>query len=60
MSNKHLPRLFVQALNEKRVNLFESFFTLSSGITTLRCSRDRPASKRSFDTTSTHFPIPKL
>src|SRR6202140_4384417 len=25
LSNKHLPRLFVQALNEKRVELFEEF-----------------------------------
>src|SRR5215813_13420450 len=25
MSNKHLPRLFAQALNEKRVELFDEF-----------------------------------
>ena len=25
MSNKHLPRLFVQALNDKRVELFDEF-----------------------------------
>ena len=25
MSNKHLPRLFAQALNDKRVELFDEF-----------------------------------
>jgi hypothetical protein len=25
MSNKHLPRLFAQALNEKRMELFDEF-----------------------------------
>ena len=25
MSNKHLPRLFTQALNEKRIELFDKF-----------------------------------
>ena len=28
MSNKHLPRLFAQALNEKRVELFDEFIHL--------------------------------
>jgi hypothetical protein len=61
MSDKHLPRLFAQALNEKRVELFDEFIHPEyNNHNPHRCNRGLPASKHSFDTTSTHFPIPKL
>jgi hypothetical protein len=60
MSNKHLPRLFAQALNEKRVELFDEFIHPEYNNHNPRFSRDQQASKHSFDTTSTHFPIREL
>ena len=60
MSNKHLPRLFAQALNEKRLNSSMNSSTRSTTTTTHTWNRARLALKPSFGTTSTHFPTQKL
>ena len=60
MSNKHLPRLFAQALNEKRVELFDEFIHLEYNNHNAYVQPARRALKHSFGTTSTHFPTRKL
>jgi hypothetical protein len=57
MSNKHLPRLFAPALNEKRVELFDEFIHPEYNNHNAYARR---ALNRSFDTTSTHFLTRKL
>jgi predicted SnoaL-like aldol condensation-catalyzing enzyme len=60
MNNKHLPRLFVQALNEKRVELFDEFIHPEYNNHNPLVQPGRQGSKPSFATTSTHFLIRKL
>jgi predicted SnoaL-like aldol condensation-catalyzing enzyme len=43
MSNKHLPRLFAQALNEKRVELFDEFIHPDYNNHNPQCSRGQRA-----------------
>ena len=60
MSNKHLPRLFAQALNDKRVELFDEFIHPEYNNHNEYVERVRRVLKHSFGTTSTHFPTRKL
>ncbi len=56
MSNKRLARLFAQALNEKRVELFDEFIHAEYNNHNAYVEPGPTGVKHSFGTTSTHFP----
>jgi predicted SnoaL-like aldol condensation-catalyzing enzyme len=60
MSNEHLPRLFAQALNDKRVELFDEFIHPEYNNHNAYVEPGQAGVKHSFGTTSTHFPTRKL
>jgi len=60
MSNKHLPRLFAQALNEKRVELFDEFIHPDYNNHNPQVQPGPAGVKAFFATTSRHFQTLKL